>query len=99
MHKTNIILTAAMVGLLIHTPVRAAEDDICRDGYSSMLLTQNECRNWLAARKELEKRGDLKALQQLDKTMQAQMEERAAVCPCTWDRDLKAVRPDQSVRY
>lgn len=84
---------------LFQTSAFAAEEDMCRNGYSTMLLTQTECKTWLSTRKDLDKRGDLKALQQLDQQMQAMMEDRAFVCPCTWDRSLKGVDPARSARF
>jgi hypothetical protein len=94
------ILVLAFLSLsLFHPAVQAADEDMCRNGYSTMLLTQTECKNWLATRKDLEKRGDLKSLQQLDQQMMALMEDRAYVCPCTWDRSLKGVDPTRSARF
>lgn len=84
---------------LLQSPVFAVDQDLCRDGYSTMLLTQDECNTWVSSRKDLERRGDLKALQSLDQQMQALMDDRATVCPCTWDRSLKGINPARSARY
>lgn len=93
------ILLAGISLAMIQSAAHAADEDMCRNGYSTMLLTQAECKTWMSTRKDMEKRGDLKSLQQLDQNMQALMEDRAYVCPCTWDRSLKGVDPTRSARF
>ncbi len=81
-----------LVGLLFasaSSTAMAMDDVACRDGYSTMLLTQNECNHWVKARAGLEKRGDNIALNQLDEKMRKLIAERAEVCPCAWDQALK----------
>lgn len=93
-------LTLSVISLaVLHTPAFAADEDMCRNGYSTMLLTDVECKSWISSRRDLERRGDLKSLQMLDQKMQAIMEERAYVCPCTWDRSLKGVNHTRSARF
>jgi hypothetical protein len=101
MHRlTSLPITLILLSfILLQPPAMAADEDMCRNGYSSMLLTDVECKNWLATRKDLEQRGDLKSLQMLDQKMQAMMEDRAYVCPCTWDRSLKGVNHARSARF
>lgn len=99
MQTLKSLFLAGVSLALIQSAAFAAEEDLCRNGYSTMLLTQSECNTWMSSRKDLEKRGDLKSLQQLDQQMQALMEDRAYVCPCTWDRSLKGVDPTRSARF
>ncbi len=99
MQTLKSLLLAGVSLALLQSTAFAAEEDLCRNGYSTMLLTQTECNTWLSSRKDLEKRGELKSLQQLDQQMQALMEDRAFVCPCTWDRSLKGVDPARSARF
>ena len=99
MQPRKFLILAGLSLVMFQSTTFAADEDICRNGYSTMLLTQTECKTWLSTRKDMEKRGDLKALQQLDQQMQAMMEDRAFVCPCTWDRSLKGVDPARSARF
>jgi hypothetical protein len=99
MQTLKSLFLAGVSLALIQSAAFAADEDLCRNGYSTMLLTQAECNTWMSSRKDLEKRGDLKSLQQLDQQMQALMEDRAYVCPCTWDRSLKGVDPTRSARF
>lgn len=99
MQTRNSMILLGVSLTLLQSVAFAADEDLCRNGYSTMLLTQTECKTWLSTRKDLEKRGDLKALQQLDQQMQAMMEDRAYVCPCTWDRSLKGLDPARSARF
>lgn len=99
MHQSKPLFLACLALAVLQPAAYAADEDICRNGYSSMLLTQSECKSWLSTRKDMEKRGDLKSLQQLDQQMQALMEDRAYVCPCTWDRSLKGADPTRSARF
>jgi photosystem II stability/assembly factor-like uncharacterized protein len=99
MQPFKFLLMSGLSLALLQSTVFAADQDSCRDGYSTMLLTQEECNTWVSSRKDMEKRGDLKALQSLDQQMQALMDDRASVCPCTWDRSLKGINPARSARY
>ncbi|MGB4062770.1 MAG: hypothetical protein WBK19_02975 [Azonexus sp.] len=80
---TGLLLASASSATL------AMDESACRDGYSTMLLTQNECKTWISTHASLEKRGDNTALKQLDERMRNLMAERAETCPCAWDHALK----------
>ena len=80
---TGLLLASASSATL------AMDESACRDGYSTMLLTQSECNSWVSTRASLEKRGNSTALKQLDEKMRTLMADRAEVCPCTWDHALK----------
>lgn len=89
MKPMTLTLLAGLIAVSTSTATLAIDESACRDGYSTMLLTQNECTNWVSARADMEKRGDLGAAKQLDEKMRSLMAGRAEVCPCTWDHALK----------
>lgn len=89
MKPMSLILLAGLMAMSIANAAPALDESACRDGYSTMLLTQKECKTWLSIRATLEKRGNSSALKQLDANMRSLMAERAESCPCTWDQALK----------
>jgi hypothetical protein len=89
MKSMTLTLLAGLIGASASCAALAMDESACRGGYATMLLTQNECRNWVDTRAGLEKRGQLNELKQLDEKMRGLMAERAEVCPCSWDHALR----------
>lgn len=90
-----------MTALVTVTAARAdtiTEND-CRNGYSTMLLTQSECKAWVESGARLEMAGDAAGLSRLNAKMKALMAERADACPCTWDRMLRQNELQKNARY
>lgn len=89
MKTTTMNLLAGLLFASASSAVLAIDDAACRDGYSIMLLTQNECKTWVSTHARLKKQGDNIALNQLNEKMRSMIVERAEVCPCAWDQVLK----------
>ena len=96
--KTLNLLVGLLLASASHT-VFAMDDAACRAGYSTMLLTQKECTNWMSTRTGLKKRNDSIALKQLDDKMRKLMADRAEVCPCAWDRALQDKMLEKSAGF
>lgn len=89
MNSMTLTLLGGLMAATIAHAAPALDESVCRDGYSTMLLTQNECEIWLSTRSALEKRGNANAVKQLDEQMRDLLAERAETCPCAWDQALK----------
>jgi hypothetical protein len=80
--KLNHARWAALFLLMAGTQVSASDRELCQGGYPVMLMTDTECRIYLATRTALQKSGDTVAAQLLDAHIRDQLAERAEACPC-----------------
>jgi hypothetical protein len=76
-----LIFLAALMnssGLLAASP----DEALCRGAYPVLLMTPQECRHYLHQVKSLRSRGQIGALDALQRQHAELLQERAAACPC-----------------
>ena len=86
MKKFSRIVATGVLGiaaLLTGASVQAADDvDICRGGYSIMLMTKAECQTYLKDLKDVRARSDSMAELELREWHTELLIKRAETCPC-----------------
>jgi len=81
----GLVFLAALTsapGLLAAGP----DEALCKGGYPVLLMTPQECRQYVRRVKSLEARGQTEAVHALQRQHAELLHERAAVCPCMEDQ-------------
>jgi photosystem II stability/assembly factor-like uncharacterized protein len=89
-----MILASIMTTLTAHAA--EAEEALCRGTYPVLLMTEQECSSYIRQVKDLQSTGQVIALASLRQQHAAQLDERAAICPCIKPKP-QAVAPQHLV--